>query len=135
MKSSLSSKIRAANSTLIGRRKLDAINRYFTRGYVCHLTDGEIRGHRAIRAFLVMLERGFPDIRVKVDVLLTGKDRISWQRTHRGTHKGDFMGFPATGRPIVWRDMIVTRFRGGLIAEEWAISDLAEQLLRARKRS
>ena len=64
-----------------------------------------------------------------------GLNLNSWQRTHRGTHKGDFRGFPATGRRIVWRDMIVTRFRGGLIAEEWAISDLAERLLRARKGS
>lgn len=43
------------------------------------------------------------------------------------------MGFPATGRPIVWRDMLTTQFRDGLISEEWAVSDLAERLLLARK--
>jgi hypothetical protein len=36
-------------------------------------------------------------------------------------------------RRIVWRDMVTSRFRDGLIAEEWAISDLAERLLLARK--
>ncbi len=134
MAQSLASKIRAANAALITKGHVDMVGKFFTRDYVAHLTGNEIRGHRAIRAFLVMLERGFPDIRLKVEILQTGKDRVSWQRTHRGTHKGDFMGFPATGRRIVWRDMFTTRFRGGLIAEEWAISDLAEQLLRARKR-
>ncbi len=29
--------------------------------------------------------------------------------------------------------MVVSRFRDGLIAEEWVISDLAERLLLARK--
>lgn len=134
MARSLATTIRAANTTLITKRKLEAIPKYFTTNYVAHLTDQTIRGHRAIRAFLAMLESGFPDIRLKIEILQEGKDRVSWQRTHRALHKGDFMGFPATGRPVVWRDMFTTRFRGGLIAEEWAISDLAEQLLRARRR-
>ena len=126
-------KIRSANQTLIGKRNLEAIAKYFAGNYVCHLTDGDVKGHRPIRAFLVMLERGFPDLTVKIEILQTGKDRISWQRTHRGTHKGDFMDFPATGKRVVWRDMYTTRFRRGLIVEEWTVSDLAEQLVRARR--
>ncbi|MCL4865617.1 MAG: ester cyclase [Gemmatimonadales bacterium] len=43
------------------------------------------------------------------------------------------MGFPATGRPIVWRDMVTSRFVDGRIVEDWSISDLAERLLLARK--
>jgi hypothetical protein len=34
----------------------------------------------------------------------------------------------------MWRDMVTSRFRDGLVAEDWAISDLAERLLLARKR-
>jgi predicted ester cyclase len=49
-------------------------------------------------------------------------------RTHRGTHQADFMGVPASGRSVTWRDMVVTRYEAGKIAEEWAVSDLAEQL-------
>ena len=60
--------------------------------------------------------------------------RIAWQRTLRATHKGDYMGFPATGKKLVWRDMVTSRFQDGLIQEDWVITDLAEQLLRARKR-
>jgi predicted ester cyclase len=133
MRRSLASTIRAANTALISKKRLDRIAEYFTPNYVAHLTGDDIHGHRAVRAFLVMLEEGFPDITLKIDILQEGRDRVSWQRTHRGSHKGDFMGFPASGRQIVWRDMFTTRFRGGLIAEEWAISDLAEQLLRARR--
>jgi hypothetical protein len=45
------------------------------------------------------------------------------------------MGFPATGRPIVWRDMVTSRFQDGRIAEDWVLTDLAERLLLARKRA
>lgn len=60
-------------------------------------------------------------------------DRVAWQRTMRGRQTGPFQGFPATGRRIAWRDMVTSRLHDGRIAEEWAVSDLAERLLLARK--
>ena len=68
------------------------------------------------------------DLQVEVEILLEGDDRVAWQRTQHGTHQGDFMGIPASGHPLVWRDMLVSRFENGLIADEWAISDLAERM-------
>ncbi len=100
-----------------------------------HLTDQDMTGgHDVIRQVLDMYRRAFPDLQVKVEILVEAKDRVGWQRTLRATHQGDFKGFPATGRPIVWRDMATSRFRDGLIAEDWVITDLAERLLLARKR-
>lgn len=134
MNRTLASRIEAANSTLIANGNLEAIEDFFTPDYVAHLTGSDLEGgHDAIRSFLDMLRRAFPDLQVRVQVLVEGADRIAWQRTVQGTHAGDFMGFPATGRRIVWRDMFTSRFHDGRIAEDWAISDLAERLLLARK--
>lgn len=66
-------------------------------------------------------------------MLVEGEDRVAWQRTLRGTHQGPFRGFPASGRRIVWREMLTSAFRDGRIAEDWLVSDLAERLLLARK--
>jgi steroid delta-isomerase-like uncharacterized protein len=134
MEQSLARKIRAANSALIANGDLDAIGEFFAPDFVAHLTDQDMAGHSGIRRFLGMLQRGFPKLQVDVEILVEGKDRVAWQRTLRGTHQGDFMGFPASGRPITWRDMVTSRFRDGLVAEDWAISDLAERLLLAGKR-
>ena len=126
--------IQGANQDLIAKGAVDAIARYFTPDYVAHLTDRDLPGgHAGIRRFLDMLRSSFPDLSVEVEILVEAKDRVAWQRTLRGKHTGEFMGFPATGRRVVWRDMITSRFRDGLIAEEWAVSDLAERLLLARK--
>ena len=134
MDPSLASKIRAANSALIADGDLEAVGDYFTPDHVVHLTDRDMEGgHDAIRGFLGMLRSAFADLQVEVEVLVEGQDRVAWQRTLKGTQHGNFMGFPASGRRIVWRDMLTSRFRDGLIAEEWAVSDLAEHLLRARK--
>jgi steroid delta-isomerase-like uncharacterized protein len=134
MHRSLASRIRAANSALTANGNTDAVVEFFTSDYVAHLTDEDMAGgHEAIRRVLGMLRRAFPDLQVQVEILLEGKDRVAWQRTLRATHQGEFKGFPPTGRPIVWRDMVTSAFRDGLIAEDWLITDLAERLLLARK--
>src|SRR5262245_16514152 len=132
MNRSLTSKIQAANAALIAQRNLDAIGEFFAPDYVVHLTDQD-QGYGAIRTFLGMLLHAFPDLQIEVEILVEGKDRVAWQRKLRGTQQGDFMGFPASNRQVVWRHMVTSRFHDGLIAEDWVITDLAERLLMARK--
>ena len=135
MNRALGTKIRAANSALIAEGNLYAVAEFFTPDYVAHLTNQNMKGgHDAIRKVVRMYRRAFPDIKVQVEILVESKNRIAWQRTLRATHQGNFKGFPATGRPTVWRDMVTSRFRSGMIAEEWLISDLAERLLLGGKR-
>jgi len=132
---SLASKIKAANQALLVDGNQVVITEFFTPDYVAHLTDQDLTGgHDAIRQIMSMYHRAFADIQVEVEILVKEKDRVAWQRTLRATHKGNFKGFPATHRPIVWRDMVTSQFREGLIAEEWVLTDLAERLLLARKR-
>jgi steroid delta-isomerase-like uncharacterized protein len=134
MNQSLASKIEAANRVLIAERNVDAVYDFFTADYVAHGTDHKIEGHGAIRKFVRELQQGFPDLQVEVEILVKAKDRVAWQRTLQGSHRGNFRGFPATGRRVVWRDMVTSRFRDGRIAEDWVITDVVERLLRARKR-
>jgi steroid delta-isomerase-like uncharacterized protein len=135
MSRALATRITAANSALITHNDLNAVDEFFAHDYAVHLTRQRMAlGHDGVRRILRMYRRAFPDLQIEVEILVSSKDRIAWQRTFRATHTGAFRGFPATGRRIVWRDMVTSRFRDGLIAEDWLISDLAERLLQARKR-
>ena len=135
MSRSHASRIEAANSALIVNGDLGAIGEFFSPDYVAHLTDQDITGgHDLVRRIVSAYRRAFRDVHIEVEILVKAKDRVAWQRTLRATHKGNFRGFPATGRAIVWRDMVTSRFHDGLIAEDWVITDLAERLLLARKR-
>ena len=135
MEKSLSSKIQAANTAIIVNGDLDAIEEYFAADYVVHLTGRDMKGgHDAIRNIISTLRHSFPDIKVEVEILMEGETRVAWQRTLRGTHQDAFKGFPASGLQIVWRDMVTSQFRNGLIEEEWVLTDLAERLLLSRKR-
>lgn len=135
MSRSFASKIEAANLALMVNGDLSVIGEFFSPDYVVHLTDRDTKkGHDVIRSVVTMYRRAFSNIQVTVEVLVQAENRIAWQRTIRATHQDSFKGFPATGSPIFWREMVTSRFRDGLINEEWVVTDLAERLLLGRKR-
>lgn len=123
-----SAKIQEANDVLLNRGEVDKVFDYFAPTYVGHVTAGDMTDPSAIAGLVTMLRTAFPDLRVEIEVLVTEGDRVTWLRTHYGTQQGDFMGIPASGRPITWQEMVVTRYEGGLIAEEWSVSDMVERM-------
>jgi steroid delta-isomerase-like uncharacterized protein len=134
MSESLASKIKEANAVLFAGGALNEVEKFFAPDYFAHFTDQDMKGgHGAIRKVLASIRESFPDLQVEVKILLEGTDRVAWQRTLHGTHRVAFKGFPGSGRSIVWRDMVVSHFRDGLIVEEWVVTDLAERLLLSRK--
>lgn len=121
--------IRAANEALLNQGELDRVPEFFLPDYVSHGADRDFTGSEIIVGFVRGLREAFPDLHVEIEVLVTEGNMVTWVRTHRGTHQGDYMGVPASGREIVWRSMVVTRYEEGRIAEEWGVSDLGAQLL------
>jgi predicted ester cyclase len=41
---------------------------------------------------------GFPDLDIALDALVAELDLVAKRWTFRGTHTGDYMGLPASGR-------------------------------------
>lgn len=135
MDRSLATKIKAANATLIAEGNLDRIADYFTPDYLVHFSEKDAAGgHEMIHKALVLIKKAFPQVEVVVEILVESDNRIAWMRTLSGVQKGSYKGFPASNRQIIWREMVTSEFRNGLIAQEWIVSDLAERLLLSRKR-
>jgi predicted ester cyclase len=128
-------RIVAANEAVVRDGDADAISRFFSPSYLVNGADGpRTVGWAGVQTYLERLHRAFSDVRVDVVVLCESGDVIAWQRTVRATHSGPYLGFPASGVPITWRDMVASRFEDDRIVEEWVVTDLAEQLLLGRKR-
>jgi predicted ester cyclase len=134
MKNELVTRIRMANAALLERGDPEAVRAFFSAQYIVHITGEDLTGgHGMILKVMSMYRRAFSDLTTTVEILAQQKDRVAWQRTIQATQQGAFKGFPATNRRMVWREMITSRFADGLIVEEWFLTDLAEQLLLARK--
>ena len=129
MSKSNEERIRFANDEILGKGNLDVVDEVFAAEYVAHAGGKDHKGHKFVRRFVGQLRSAIPNLRVvEVALLMQAGDTITWQRTLSGTHETEMMGIPPTGQKVEWRDMVVTRFDGEKIAEEWAVSELAGQL-------
>jgi predicted ester cyclase len=57
------------------------------------------------------------------DVIVDG-DRVAGRGTISGTHRGEFMGIPATGKPINVAYIDIWRAEGDKMVENWVQIDL-----------
>ncbi len=65
-----------------------------------------------------------PDLRnVELDIIAE-RDIVSVRATVDGTHKGDLLGIPASGKHVQWDAIDNYRVVDGKISEEWAADDL-----------
>lgn len=118
-------RISEVNDILFHQRDFARVPEFFSDSYAVWDNNLQVAiGHGAIRNYLAELTSAFPDLRVGTEVLVTQGDYVAWIRTHHGTHEREFRGLPPTGRVLVWQTMIVTRYQDGMVAEEWAVSDL-----------
>jgi steroid delta-isomerase-like uncharacterized protein len=68
---------------------------------------------------------GFPDLHwTLLDTLAEG-DRVMSLSTWSGTHLGEFMGIPATGRKVAVEAWTIDRYRDGRLTESRIIMDVA----------
>jgi len=70
----------------------------------------------------------FPDLRVTVEDLLIDGDRFASRTTVTGTHAGDLMGMPATGRRISVEAVDIGRLENGQAKERWGGLNLYSML-------
>ena len=121
--------IREVNQALVNERDLDRIPEFIAESYVMHTPNGPQNGRHLVRDFISDLLVAFPDLEVETEVMAVDGDRVVWQRTHRGTHQGAFMGVEPSGRPVSWQAIVVTRYEDGMVMEEWGASTLGAALL------
>lgn len=115
---------------LIDKANPDVIEVLFSADYVAHTGARKHRGHPFLKRFAKQLYSVMPDIKtVKIAVLAVAGDTITWERTFTGTHKAKMRGIPASGKKLTWREMVVSRFEDGKIAEEWVVSELMGEML------
>lgn len=79
--------------------------------------DGVMEFFRAYKA-------GFPDLRFDLQDMLASGDKVVGRVRITGTHQGEFMGMPPTGRSIDVQAIDILRFSDdGLAREHWGVFD------------
>jgi steroid delta-isomerase-like uncharacterized protein len=88
----------------------------------------EATGAQLLKEAFARLLKAFPDLRITVEDLIEEGDRIVSRNTVSGTHAGEHLGVPPTGRAVTYGEIFIVRFEGGRIAETWGVVDVYSQL-------
>lgn len=105
-----------------------AADRFYAADYLQH-SAGVPAGREGLKAFFTTVFTAFPDLVVTVDHLRAVDDRVFAFCTYRGTHRGEFLGVPATGRAVEFRTANIQRVAGGRFAEHWELVDMQAMLV------
>jgi hypothetical protein len=94
--------------------------------YILHFCGAPepMQGRETVNQFVdSTLHQGFPDVQQLVDEAIADGDRVALRITYLGTHKGEFLGIPPTGKSIRVTANMVLRIDGDRVAEEWTESN------------
>ena len=81
------------------------------------------RGRAGYRAAVDALRAGFPDLREEILDIVAEDDRVVVRYMERGTHTGDFLGMPPTGKTYEKHGFALYRIANGRLVEAWFQED------------
>jgi len=81
-------------------------------------------GSEGTKAIFTMTFNAFPDFHATIEHLIAEDDKVAAYMRWTGTHEGEFMGIPATGKPMSISVVDIFRFADGKIVEHWGVTDM-----------
>ena len=117
---------------VFGDGDIDVIDELLTDDFVDHEElPGFGNDRDGAKAFMAMLRDAFPDLEAPVDDMIAEGNKVVVRARLTGTHKGEFLGIPATGKSVDVPMIDIIEFSGDKAAAHWGITDmgaLMEQL-------
>ncbi|MBY8997306.1 MAG: ester cyclase [Candidatus Thorarchaeota archaeon] len=119
---------------ILNKGNLEAFEQLCAPNFVKHaIPPSPDYGIEGSKQSVLMLRNAFPDIKYTVDDMIEDGDKLVARWSAKGTHKGEFMGIPPTGRQVAFTGIEIIRVKDGKAIEEWEELDragLMQQLTR-----
>ena len=117
--------VRRVNDEVWSEGQLDVIDELFADDFVATIVGApeQIRGPQGFREFVVMYRTAFPDLRITVDEQFAEGETVVTRWTATGTHEGELMGIPATGKQATTAGININRVSDGKLVEGWGLFD------------
>jgi steroid delta-isomerase-like uncharacterized protein len=103
---------------MLNRHDPDLVDQFVAEDYRNH-NDFVADGREGNRQFWTAFFTGLPDVTVTMEDLIVADDRVVGRFTYRGTHTGDLLGIPASGKPVEMRSIDIWRVQDDMFAEHW----------------
>lgn len=123
MTESIKDAARRYYDAVLNRGDIDLLDDLAAADYVEHdPLPGQGDGRQGLKDRVTMIATAFSQTFTIEDVIAEG-DRVVVRWTGSGTHVGEFMGIPPTGRSFTIAGIDIHRIEGGRMAEHWHVVD------------
>ena len=115
---------------LINAGDIDGFGDLLADDFVEHEdTPGLEPTKEGVKTFFRMYKAAFPDLRFDPQDVLVSGDKVVTRARATGTHQGEFMGIPPTGRRMDVELVDIVRFGDdGLGHEHWGVFDAMKMM-------
>jgi steroid delta-isomerase-like uncharacterized protein len=96
-----------------------AIDEMLADNAVIHGLGADLHGASGFKPFQSAYRNAFPDVTIRIDDLVAEGDIVAARWSGTGTHRGDGLGFAATGRQVRFNGMLFARVERGKLVEGW----------------
>ena len=104
----------------------DAFGDYITEDSIDHNPmPGQPPGLEGVKYIFKSLKAAMPDFSEEIVDMVAEGDKVVVQSISRGTHQGDLMGIPPTGKKVEVDEIHIVRVKDGKMTEHWGLFDLA----------
>jgi steroid delta-isomerase-like uncharacterized protein len=114
------------------RKVIDVYNSHDLARFDALITDDcvlvrngiEARGREEVKRVLAKIYSAMPDIEYRIDDVIASGDKLALRWSGSGTHRGEYLGVPATGRVLSYDGITVYERRGDLLQRIWVTANL-----------
>ena len=104
--------------------RTDLVEEFFTEDLASSIVGWPpSTGHEGLKQYVAMIHHAYPDFQLTVDEALAEGHKVAIRWTMHGTHDGEMMGVPATGKQVSQTGTTFYRLANGRIAETWFLAD------------
>ena len=115
---SVGQRLAATFVQMLNEHDPDLVDQFVADEYRNHNTFVD-DGREANRTFWTAFFSALPDLEATMEDLVIAGDRVVGRFVYRGTHSGEFMGIPATGRRVELRSIDIWRVDDDMFVEHW----------------
>ena len=109
---------------VINQGRLDAANELVEEDFIeLDPLPGQRQGREGLKEVIAMIRAGFPDIDWVIDETVAEGEKVVSRFTWTGTHKGAFLGIPATSNRVTVHGVVIDRLSAGKMADSRILMD------------
>ncbi len=116
--------VRRIFDEIVNKGNLGVADELLAADYVNHDFPAPAPGAEGFKLVTTMFRSAFPDIVVTLEDEVAEGDKVVTRGVFAGTHTGEFMGIPATGRKVTIKYLDIWRLENGKAKENWVQMDL-----------